>query len=112
MDKYLELQTKVNLLEYHQRLLLKMLASPNLEFYRMVIENGISEQEVQGFYKLCEDMNMKMAEQKAEGFIHFHPLFSEFLYSLPAKFDVKEVVHSCLGQGLYESLFKEFQKCL
>jgi Glu-tRNA(Gln) amidotransferase subunit E-like FAD-binding protein len=111
MDKYIELQSKVNLLEYHQRLLLKMLSAPNLEFYRLVIENGISELEVQEFNKLCEDLNKKMEEQKAEGFVNFHPLFNEFLYSLPAKFDAKEVVQSCVNQRLYEPLFREFQKC-
>jgi hypothetical protein len=112
LDKFVELQSRVNLLEYHQRLLLKMLSSPHLEFYRLVIENGISEIEVQEFNKLCEDLNMKMEEQKAEGFVNFHPLFSEFLYSLPAKFDAKEVVQSCVNQRLYEPLFREFQKCL
>ncbi|MFP7295711.1 DUF1878 family protein [Neobacillus niacini] len=112
MDKYGELQSRVNLLEYHQRLLLKMISDPNLELFRLVIENGISEQEVQTFQKLCEDMNKKMEEQKAEGFINFHPLFNEFLYSLPAKFDAKDVIEACLHQRLYEPLFKEFHKCL
>jgi len=112
MDKYIELESKVNLLEYHQSLLLKMLSAPNLEFYRLVIENGISELEVQEFNKLCESLNMKMEEQKAEGFVNFHPLFNEFLYSLPAKLDAKEVVQSCVNQRLYEPLFREFQKCL
>ncbi|NWQ41178.1 DUF1878 family protein [Bacillus sp. EB106-08-02-XG196] len=112
MDKFVELQSRVNLLEYHQRLLLKMLSAPNLEFYRLVIENGISEQEVQAFNKLCEEMNKKMEEQKAEGFINFHPLFNEFQYSLPAKFDAKEVIQTCLNQRLFEHLFREFHKCL
>jgi hypothetical protein len=110
MDKFVELQSRVNLLEYHQRLLLKMISSPNLEFYRLVIENGISEIEVQEFNKLCEGLNMKMEEQKAEGFVNFHPLFNEFLYSLPVKFDAKEVVQSCVNQRLYEPLFREFRK--
>jgi thiaminase len=112
MEKYMELQSRVNLLEYHQKLLLRMVTTPNLEFYRLVIENGISEQEVKIFHKLCESLNIKMEEQKAEGFIHFRPLFNEFLYSLPAKFNVKEVIQACLIQQLYEPLFKEFDNCL
>ncbi|WP_045519870.1 DUF1878 family protein [Neobacillus niacini] len=112
MDYYIELQARVNLLEYHQRLLLKMLAAPNLEFYRLVIENGISEQEVEAFDQLCENLNKKMEEQKAEGFINFHPLFNEFLYLLPEKLDAKEVVQACIEQHLYEALFREFIKCL
>src|SRR3954452_13719254 len=112
MDKFVELQSRVKLLEYHQRLLLKMLAAPNLEFYRLVIEKGITEQEVQAFNEICEELNKKMEKQKAEGFIHFHPLFIEFLNSLPAELDVKEVVQACLKQHLYEPLFLEFTKCL
>jgi hypothetical protein len=112
MDIYVELQARLNLLEYHQKLLLKLLSTPNLEFYRLVIENGISEHEVKAFNLLCENLNIKMEEQKAEGFINFHPLFSEFLYSLPEKLNAKEVVHACLKQRLFEPLFTEFSKCL
>ncbi|MDQ1004202.1 hypothetical protein QFZ28_004602 [Neobacillus niacini] len=112
MENYVELQARVNLLEYHQKLLLKMLAAPNLEFYRLVIENGISEHEVETFNLLCEHLNIKMEEQKAEGFINFHPLFIEFLNSLPEKLIAKEVVHACLKQHLFEPLFSEFRKCL
>jgi hypothetical protein len=112
MDIYVELQARVNLLEYHQKLLLKLLRDPNLEFYRVVIENGLSEHEVGTFNRLCENLNIKMEEQKAEGFIHFHPLFNEFLYSLPEKLNAKEVVQACLKQHLFEPLFTEFAKCL
>ncbi|WP_419888764.1 DUF1878 family protein [Neobacillus niacini] len=112
MDNYVELQARVNLLEYHQKLLLKLLTAPNLEFYRLVIENGVSEHEVEAFNQLCEHLNKKMEEQKAEGFINFHPLFNEFLYCLPENLNAKEVVHACLKQHLFEPLFKEFTKCL
>lgn len=112
MDNYVELQARVDLLEYHQKLLLKMLTVPNLEFYRLVVENGISKHEVDAFNLLCENLNIKMQEQKAEGFINFHPLFSEFLYSLPENLNAKEVVRACLKQHLFEPLFREFAKCL
>ena len=47
MDKY-DLLKRINLLEYHQNLLLKLLSNPNLDFYRLIIEKGITEEEVQG----------------------------------------------------------------
>ncbi|WHY02020.1 DUF1878 family protein [Neobacillus sp. DY30] len=112
MDNYIELQARVSILEYHQKLLLKLLTDPNLEFYRLVIENGISEHEVEAFKLLCENLNIKMAKQKAEGFINFHPLFNEFLYLIPEKLNAKEVVYACLKQQLFEPLFKEFTKCI
>lgn len=41
---------RIQLLEYHQKLLLKRIASPQLDFFRLVIEKGIKEQEVNRFY--------------------------------------------------------------
>lgn len=110
MSGYDELQNRIGLLEYHQKLLVQMLNNPRADFYKLVIEKGISEQEVQAFFQLCENMNIKMQEQKAEGFLYFHPLFNEFLNALPVTFEVKEVVQACLKQQLYEPLFKEFKK--
>jgi hypothetical protein len=107
-----DLLYRINLLEYHQRLLLKLLSDPNLDFYRLVIENGLSEQEVRDFFQLCVTLTEKMEEQKAEGFVFFHPLYNEFSRFLPEGLDVKKVVQSCLKQHLFEPLFTELNKCL
>lgn len=84
--------------------------NPKLDFYKLVIENEITESEVIKFFYLCDELNIKMEEQKAEGFVYFHPLFDELSSSLPNKLDVKEVVQACLNQKLFESLFLEFRK--
>ncbi len=107
-----DLLYRINLLEYHQRLLLKLLSDPNLDFFRLVIENGLSEQEVQDFFELCANLTEKMEEQKAEGFVFFHPLYNEISRLLPVGLDVKKVVQSCLKQHLFEPLFTEINKCL
>jgi hypothetical protein len=112
MNVHDELLNRLNLLEYHQRLILKMLTEPRHEFDKLIIENGISEQEVQTFFQLCDDLSIKMEEQKAEGFVYFHPLFNKFSSCLPAKLNVREVIQSCLRQNLYEPLFTEFKKYL
>lgn len=112
MSDFDKLQKRIGLLEYHQRLLIQMLHNPRADFYKLVIVKGISEREVQAFLKLCDNLHIKMEEQKAEGFLYFHPLFNEFLNGLPETFDVKEVVQACLTQQLYEPLFKEFKKCI
>ncbi|MDF2856118.1 MAG: hypothetical protein K0Q87_1969 [Neobacillus sp.] len=107
-----ELLYRINLLEYHQRLLLKLLSDPTLDFYRLVIENGLSEQEVCDFFQLCVKLTESMEEQKAEGFINFQPLYNELSRFSPAGLDVKKVVQSCLRQHLFEPLFTEMNKCL
>lgn len=105
-----ELIKRLNLLEYHQKLLVKMMTNPKLDFYKLVIEKGITEQEVEAFFKLGDILSIKMEEQKAEGFMHFYPLFNEFTASLPAKFIVDETVTSCLSQNLFPKLMLEFKK--
>jgi hypothetical protein len=54
-----QLLERINVLEYHQKLLLKLLNDPKLELYKLIIENGITEQEVVQFYSLCDKMNIK-----------------------------------------------------
>lgn len=103
---------RINLLEFHQKLLLKLVSNPQLEFYKLIVEKGISEQDVQRFLRNCDDLNNKMAEQKAEGFVHFHPLLNEFSLSLPSNLQVKEVIQACIGQNIFEEMMSEFQNSL
>jgi hypothetical protein len=105
-----ELLNRILILEYHQKLLVKLLNNPTLNFYKLIIEYGITEHETQMFFSLCSELTIKMEEQKAEGFVYFHPLFEEFSTSLPPKLDPKEVIHACVTQQLYERLFHEFKK--
>jgi hypothetical protein len=107
-----ELLERINLLEFHQKLLLKLLNDPKLELYKLIIENGITEQEIEKFYYLCDKMNLKMEEQKAEGYVYFHPLFHELSVSLPSTLNIREVINACLTQKLYLPLFQEMVKYL
>lgn len=110
MNEYDALLERIKLLEYHQKLLLQLLTNPQLEFYKLIIEKGISEQEVHVFFQLCDEMSIKLEEQKAEGYVYFHPLFNEFAASIPANLSVKEVIKACLVQNLFEVLFQELRK--
>jgi len=103
---------RIDLLEFHQSLLIKLLSNPKNEFYRLIVENGLTEQEANNFYCLCNKLSLKLAEQKAEGFVHFHPLLNQLSTSLPAKLKIEEVVKACLKQKLFEPLFTELQKYL
>ena len=105
-----ELLKRIQLLEYHQKLLLRLVNNPKLEFNKLIIEKGISEQEVKNFFKLCEEMCKKMEAQKAEGFVYFSPLFDEFSTSLPLTLQTEEVIQAALSQNLFESLMLEFKK--
>jgi hypothetical protein len=107
-----ELQQKIHILEFHQKLLIKLISNPKLELYKLFIENGITEQEVERFFLLCETMSIKMEEQKAEGYVYFQPLFHELSVSLPSTLDIIDVINACLIQREYLPLFQELEKYL
>lgn len=104
-----ELLERIQLLEYHQSLLIKLVSNPKLDFYRLIIEKRISEKEVQRLFKLCEEMVRKMDEQKAEGFVYFYPLFTQFSTSLPLTLHADEVIQACLRQKMFAPLMLEFK---
>ncbi|NRD78360.1 DUF1878 family protein [Bacillus sp. BRMEA1] len=110
MREYEKLMEKIHILEYHQKLLLKLVENPKLPFYKLIIEKGLTEADVESFFRLCGDLCEELGKQKAEGFVYFHPLFNKLSAFLPANINMKETVEACLGQKLYEPLFKEFEK--
>jgi len=112
MNEHELLLKRINLLEYHQKLLVKLINNPNLEFYKLIIEYGLTEQEIDKFYYLCNELSIKLDKQKAEGYVYFHPLFVELSASLPAKMKIEEVIMACLLQKIHEPLFQEFEKYL
>ena len=81
---------------------------PKSDFYKLVVENGISENEVKHFFKLCDELSIKLEEQKAEGFVYFHPLFHQLTAALPPTLEMKECLKACENQGLYVPLMQEF----
>jgi hypothetical protein len=109
MNEHDFLLQRINLLEFHQRLLIKLISNPHYDFFRLIIENGLSEREVNNFYRLCDELSVKLAEQKAEGYVHFHPLLNQLSASLPAPLKIEEVVKACLQQKLFEPLFMEYE---
>ncbi|WP_409274259.1 DUF1878 family protein [Neobacillus sp. SCS-31] len=105
-----EIAEKMRTLEYHLRLMAKALERTEYQFTKLVVENNLSEQETKEFFILCEKMNKQMEEQKAEGFLNFHPLFQEFSSSLSSKLNPRDVVRACKDQKLFLSLMNEFNK--
>lgn len=110
MQDFEQLKSQVDLLQYHQRLLVQLVGNPSLEFHRLIIESGLSETETKSFYDLCDRLNKKLAEQKAEGYVYFHPLFEELLFSLPSSLDARKAAKACIAQDLYKPLFEELSK--
>jgi hypothetical protein len=107
-----ELIIRISKLEFHQSLLLKMARQSNEDFYKLVIAKSIGEEEVKQFYLLCDELSIKLEEQKAEGFVHFHPLLKEFESRLHSRLKAKEVILACLKQRLFVPLMTELKNYL
>lgn len=101
---------KILKLEYHQRLLLRMLDKSNQSFYRLVIEKSLREEDVDAFFKHCDQLSIELKEQKAEGFVYFHPLFNKFKVSLHPNLQAEDVIQACIAQQLFPSLMAELKK--
>lgn len=107
LDALLE---KINRLEYHQSLLLKMISTSNDQFYKLVIEKSLTKHDVEQFFQKCDELTLLYKKQKAEGLVYFDSLFTEFQKALPPSLNAEEVVRACLRQQLYLPLMLEFQK--
>ena len=54
-----------------------------MNFIDLIIEKSLGEEDVRKFRNYCDKLSIKLEEQKAEGFVYFHPLFKEFTMKLP-----------------------------
>jgi Protein of unknown function (DUF1878) len=100
-------EKRLETLEYYQTLLLQMIDSNRFPFYRLVMEKGLSKEEIEDIYRLCNELSFLHEEQKAQGLVIFTDLLTQFVGQLNAKLDIVETVQALLKQGLYSSLMKE-----
>jgi len=107
-----ELLKRIERLEYHERLLVDLLQGSNKLFTKLIISKNLDESEVKEFHRICENLNNKMENQKAEGFLYFHPLLKEFSAKISPKLDISETIHACIEENLYVDLMLELRKYL
>lgn len=107
-----ELLKRIERLEYHQKLLIQLVDHAEITFTKLIIQKNLGPLEVEEFHRLCEYLNNKMQEQKAEGFLYFLPLFEEFSKRLDSRLEAKEIVQACLEEKMHVELMSEFNKYL
>mgnify|MGYP003408314075 FL=1 len=107
-----ELLTKIEKLEYHQQLLIRMMKHSKEQLYYLIIEKNLSRKETEQLLKICEDLSIELKKQKAEGYVTFSPLLTELNNRLMPQISPEELVHACLTQGVYEELMQELKLLL
>lgn len=91
-------------LAFYQQLMLQMVDKDKYPFYYLIIQNGLSKQQMDEIFALCDELYIKLKEQRELGFVHFTPLLVEFVGMLPHILNVKETVLALKKQKMYEDL--------
>ncbi|TLS38054.1 DUF1878 family protein [Pseudalkalibacillus caeni] len=94
-------------IEFHQRLLAKMHTMEKVPFYRLVIEKGLTEDEMNEVLDLCEEVNQRFKKQLEEGLVSHTTLLIHFVGMLNVKLAPKETVESLYEQGIFPELMKK-----
>ncbi|WP_110929014.1 DUF1878 family protein [Bacillus massiliglaciei] len=95
------LDQEIETLRYHQKLLMNVIKQPAAKLDLLFVERNFTEKESEELLKICEVMSKKYEIEKAEGFVHFQPLFVQLEEIVNPKIKVKELVQACLSQGLF-----------
>lgn len=106
------LEKEIETLRFHQQLLLQIIQNSRAKFDLLMVEKNMTKEEVEAILTLCESLSKVLTMEKAEGYMNFQPLFSQLERNLTPKLTVKELVTSCLTQGLFENLMREMEKLI
>lgn len=105
-------EDRLKKIEYHQKLLLRMIKNQKYPAYELIVQNDLSEEEVNALFKLCEELTDMYEQQKEEGFVYFTPLLTHFVGLLDHKLRPEETVNAFLKQDLYRPLMEELKRSL
>ncbi|WP_019240383.1 MULTISPECIES: DUF1878 family protein [Bacillus] len=103
---------RIEVLEYHQQLLIRMLKETNQPLYYFIIVNNLSRSETEHILEICEMMNKKFQKQKAEGYVTFYPLLQELQANISPSISIKDLVDACIKQEVYVLFMEEMKQLL
>ena len=102
------LEKRLANLEYYHTLMMRMIEPNRFPFYHLVMERGLSREEIEELYRICDELTYLHEEQKAQGLVIFTDLLTQFAGQLNEKLEIVETVQAMSKQGLYKSLMNDF----
>lgn len=106
-----DIRKRLEQLEYYVSLLVESDIMQNLPFLNWVIKNNRTKKEIEHIFLVCEEIDALYKKQKAEGFLHFHPLLQIFQEKTkPYIDDIEEFTFMMVREKLFADLMKEFLK--
>jgi hypothetical protein len=106
------LESRLNRLEFYFQIVWENTNLSGKPFYALVIKKELTKQEVDDIFTICEELSKKYEEQKAEGFIDYVPLLTQFVGMLTPKIAPHEAVDALSKQGLYKEMMREFSEII
>ena len=105
-----DLKKRVELLEFQQRLLMKMLKDTDDQLYYLFIKKNLTKAEAERLVEYCEKMSKEFEKRKAEGFVTFSPLLCDLKKNLPPDIAPEELIAACLQQGVFVPFMQQMRK--
>jgi hypothetical protein len=102
------LEKRIAKLEYYQSLLQKMVDPEKYPFYVSVMNRGLSADEIEEVFCICDELSYMLAEQKEQGLLNYVSLLTRFAGQLNHKLSVDDTIAALHNQGMYVPLMKEF----
>ncbi|HHY21993.1 MAG TPA: DUF1878 family protein [Bacilli bacterium] len=102
----MDLDKQIGKVEFYQRLLAEMVSEERFSFYRLVIEKGLSEAEMQEVIQVVTELDQQFEEQKEMGYIHFSSLLVHFAGMLNPKLKPYEAIQALKSQGICVNLME------
>ncbi|MFT4416721.1 DUF1878 family protein [Fredinandcohnia humi] len=106
------LEERIERIEFYQSLLIKLLDDKLAPFYKMMMEAKLSKKEIQDLLQLCEELSNEYKKQKAEGFVVFTPLLTQFVGMLDPKLEPSKTIEVLATHGNYTPLMQEFKSMI
>ncbi|KGX92604.1 hypothetical protein N781_14835 [Pontibacillus halophilus JSM 076056 = DSM 19796] len=100
---------EVEQLDFYIRLLVSMEQFEQYPFTRMIIQNGLNEEEYQELLRLLERLNAELVNLKHDGMMDFTKLLIHFAGMLNVKLHPDEVMDALISQQMYVDLMKTFK---
>ncbi|MEH7381570.1 DUF1878 family protein [Bacillus sp. JJ1533] len=103
------IEERIARLEYYQSLILPLLDDKLPPFYRLIMDAGLTQTDVEALLNACEQLSIDYKKQKAEGFIGFTPLLTQFVGMLHPRLDPEATIDVLAKERKFAPLMHELK---
>ncbi|WP_077617139.1 DUF1878 family protein [Litchfieldia sinesaloumensis] len=103
------IEDRLERLEYYQSIILPLLGDKLSPFYQLIMDAQLTKKEVDDLLRICEELSIEYKKQKAEGFVGFAPLLTQFVGMLHPRLHPETTIDVLAKERKYTPLMNEFK---